>query len=124
MQAEKPTIIDGSILTSKRKVILIGFIVLLLLTGFFVRGKIYVVYLSIKASAATNGGNLKQAEKLYKKIISLEPNVAEHHWELGTVYISMNNEIELSRQIVKLKKMGRSDLVTTLRKISRAPVSF
>ena len=122
MQAEKPYVIDASILKGKRKIVVIVFMIILLSGLFFSRGKIYVVFLSLKASTAANGGNFKKAEKLYKEIIALEPDVAEHYWQLGIVYISTHNNIEFSRQIVKLKRMGRPDLVATLKKLFQVRV--
>ncbi|MDP8264733.1 MAG: hypothetical protein P9M12_04550 [Candidatus Aceula lacicola] len=119
MQAEQLHVIDANVFKGKKKFITIAVIVFFLGGLFFARGKIYVAYLSLKASTAASGGNFKKAEKLYKEIIALEPNVAEHYWQLGTIYIGTHNKIEVSKQIVKLKRMGRSDLAIALKKLSQ-----
>jgi len=122
MQAEQLHVIDTNILKGKRKIFFFVVIVVLLGGLFFARGKMHVVYLSLKASSAMNAGNFEKAEKLYKEIIALEPKVAEHYWQLGVIYVSTNDKVRVSRQIVKLKRMGRSDLAVMLRKLFETPI--
>jgi len=67
-------------------------------------------YWEINASLAINNGNYEKAEEFYKKVIALEPNVAEHHWSLATVYVSMKENNKVKKEIEILQKMGRKDL--------------
>ncbi|MDD3374276.1 MAG: hypothetical protein PHY73_00950 [Candidatus Omnitrophica bacterium] len=120
MQAEQLHVIDANIFKGKRKIVFFVCVIVLLAGLFFTRGKLYVIYLSLKASSATNAGNFEKAEALYQEIITLDPKAAEPYWQLGVVYISTNNELGVSRQIVKLKQMGRSDLAVSLRKLFQA----
>jgi tetratricopeptide (TPR) repeat protein len=69
-----------------------------------------VAYYSATATAANSNGNLEKAEGLYKKIIELEPKVAEHHWNLASIYISMRERRKVDQEIKILREMGRNDL--------------
>lgn len=77
-------------------------------------GKIQVGYLSAKAMSAMNGGNFEKAEELYLKVIELEPNVADHHWQLASVYISSKRNAKARQEIEKLRSLGRDDLADQL----------
>lgn len=76
--------------------------------------KIQTGYLSAKAMAAVNGGNFTKAEELYLKIIEIEPNVPDHHWQLAGVYISSRRNAKARQEIETLRRMGRDDLADQL----------
>lgn len=72
--------------------------------------------LSAKANAAKNNASLERAEELYKEIIRIQPDVPEHYWELGTLYISNHDNYKARQQVEKLREMGRNDLADNLQK--------
>ena len=77
-------------------------------------------FLVAQADSALNNGNFEKAESLYQKIIVLQPDVAEHHWKLGTVYISRNRKTKAEEQIKILRAMKRDDLADQLVHFLRA----
>ncbi len=78
---------------------------------------IKVAILSGQAMFARNSGQLDKAEQLYQQIIDVQPDVAEHYWELATIYISARKRFLARQQIDKLKSMGREDLAQTLQRL-------
>lgn len=76
-----------------------------------------VAVLSAQAMFARNSGQLDKAEKLYQEIIDIQPEVAEHHWELATIYITARKRFLARQQIDQLKTMGRDDLVGMLQRL-------
>jgi len=83
--------------------------------------KFKIVSYQAGAMIAINKGNFKEAERLYKKMVELEPKVAEHHWSLGTVYVSMKQDGEVRKEIEILRKMNRTDLADQLSFLLRQP---
>ena len=94
-------------------------VVLVLLLLIFARQAIWITYLSMKSATAINNGSFEKAAGIRREIIAIEPDVAEHYWELGTICISRKDKIGVSRQIKKLRKMGRDDLADSLKKAYR-----
>lgn len=80
-----------------------------------------VGYLSAKAISATNAGNFAKAEELYLKIMELEPNVADHHWQLAGVYIASRQKAKAQKEIQALRRLGRDDLADQLFIIMNKP---
>ncbi len=80
-----------------------------------------VGYLSAKAISATNAGSFAKAEELYLKIIELEPNVADHHWQLAGVYIASRQQAKAQKEIQVLRRLGRDDLADQLFIIMNKP---
>lgn len=74
-----------------------------------------ITILSARAMFARNNADLDAAERIYKEMIKIQPTVAEHYWELGTLYASRNNKPMALKQLEILKKLGRDDLVETLK---------
>ncbi len=84
--------------------------------------KIKSGFLATQAAMAVNNGNFKKAEQLYQEMIALEPNVAEHHWYLGTVYISTKEKEKVQKEIAILRRMGRDDLADQMFLLLYQPV--
>ncbi len=99
------------------------FICVIFLIGFFLCScnKIKVVSCQTNAMLAVNQGKYKEAARFYQEAAALEPNVAEHHWNLGTVYVSMKQDDQVRKEIVILKEMRRSDLASQLLSLLQEP---
>ncbi len=98
-----------------KRVLIIAFLAFISL-GLCSCDSLRVAVFSAQATFARNSGQLEKAETLYKKIIDLQPDVPEHYWELGTLYISANKRFQARQQLEIIKKMGRQDLAETLQK--------
>ncbi|MFA6378914.1 MAG: tetratricopeptide repeat protein [Candidatus Omnitrophota bacterium] len=72
--------------------------------------KLKVASLESSAILATSNGDLEKAEELYKKMIALDPQEPEHHWGLGTTYLSRRQNDKAAKEIKILRQMGREDL--------------
>ena len=102
-----------------RKIIIVG-IVLVVSLSLISCTEMKAGILVVRADSAINNGSFEKAEDFYKEIIALQPDVPEHHWKLGTIYISQNRTSEVEGQIRKLRKMKRNDLADQLVRFLRA----
>ncbi len=73
------------------------------------------------ADVAYNQGKYDKAIMLYKELVEVYPDDSLLRWNLGISYYSNNDMLNASRQVIKLRVMGRDDLARDLEQLIKNP---